>query len=70
MRDKSGFELGGADVQLAPVALPQRLGGDVENAAGFRLRDALGGEHLNEATLHVSRVMRGSTRGAIQVFHT
>ncbi|WP_165448496.1 hypothetical protein [Rhizobium ruizarguesonis] len=70
MVDKSGLKSRGADIQLAPVALPQRLRGDVENAAGFRLRDALRGERLDQTALHVRRVMRGSTSGAFRVFHT
>lgn len=62
MADKSGLKLRGACVQLLAIRLPQSLLGDIENAADFRLRDALRGERLDQTALHVSRVMPGSSR--------
>lgn len=64
-----GFELRGADVQLVPVVLPQRLFVDAERTADMELRNAPRGEHLDEAALHVRRNMRGPAGGDFRVFH-
>ncbi|WP_392711291.1 hypothetical protein [Rhizobium ruizarguesonis] len=69
MADKSGLKPRGADIQLAAIALPQRLRGEIENAADFRLGDALRGKHLDDTTVGWTGVMPGTTAGSMQVFH-
>ncbi|MBY4608247.1 hypothetical protein K6M90_11380 [Rhizobium sp. 9T] len=51
MPDQRGLELRGTDVQLAAIALPQRLRGDIENATDFTLRHAFAGKHLDKTAV-------------------
>ncbi|MBX5221422.1 hypothetical protein HJC04_14005 [Rhizobium sp. NLR8a] len=65
MADKSGFELRGGDVQLTPIVSPQCFRINLQRAADFALRNALGGKHLDEAPVgYAGDVRRSSTGGS------
>lgn len=69
MAGKSGFKLGGADIQLLAIVSPQRFFIDLQNTADFTLGNPLGSKQLDNAAVGCTGDVRRSSGGAVPVFH-